>query len=96
MQDTPMRDETSEQEYQAGFTRILWFAKQAKRRGWQLSDRQLVHEIMQRERAAKIREKSSLPIVGPEVRSAAWNHGQADALRALLRSQRTKDKKTFS
>ena len=87
MQDLPTRQETDEHDYKAGFARIMWFAEQARRRGWQLSDRQLVHEILQRERAATIREKSSLPIVGPEVRSAAWNRGQADALRKLLRTQ---------
>jgi hypothetical protein len=53
-----------------------------------MSERQLVHEIMQRERAAKIRERSRLPVIGPEVKSAAWNHGQADALREILREQR--------
>ncbi|HLG79089.1 MAG TPA: hypothetical protein VKX46_21935 [Ktedonobacteraceae bacterium] len=88
MQDTPMRNDTAEQDYRAGFARVMWFAKQATRRGWELSDRQLVHEILQRERAAQIRDRSSLPIIGAEVRSAAWNRGQADALRALLRAQR--------
>ncbi len=52
-----------------------------------MSERQLVHEILQRERAAQIREKSKLPIIGQEVRSAAWNRGQADALRDILREQ---------
>jgi hypothetical protein len=88
MQDTPMRNDTAERDYRAGFARVMWFAEQARLQGWKLSDRQLVHEIIQRERAAQIREKSSLPIIGPGVRSAAWNHGQADALRALLRAQR--------
>ncbi len=88
MQDTPMRDNTAKRDYHAGFARVMWFAEQAKLRGWKFSDRQLVHEIMQRERAAQIREKSSLPIIGPAVRSAAWNCGQADALRTLLRIQR--------
>ncbi|QBD78243.1 hypothetical protein EPA93_20460 [Ktedonosporobacter rubrisoli] len=88
MQDTPIRNNTADRDYQAGFARVMWFAKQAKLHGWRLSDRQLVHEIVQRERAAQIREISSLPIVGSEVRSAAWNRGQADALRVLLRSQR--------
>ena len=80
--------EETELEYQAGYRRIMWFAEQARAKGWRLSDRQLVHEIIQRERAAQIREKSSLPIIGSEVRSAAWNRGQADALRTLLREQR--------
>ncbi|GCE12367.1 hypothetical protein [Tengunoibacter tsumagoiensis] len=93
MQNTPIQKEIAEQDYQAGFTRVMWFAKQARRRGWKLSDRQLVHEIIQRERAARIREKSSLPMIGAEVRSAAWNHGQADALRTLLRAQRENTKK---
>jgi hypothetical protein len=90
MQDTPMRNEAEEADadYHAGFARVMWFARQAKLQGWKLSDRQLIREIMQRERAAQIREKSSLPIIGSEVRSAAWNRGQADALRALLRDQR--------
>jgi hypothetical protein len=88
MQDSPLlNDSATEREYQAGFDRVMWFAAQARQRGWRLSDRQLVHEIMHRERAAQIREKSSLPIVGPGVRSAAWNHGQAAALRVLLREQ---------
>lgn len=83
-----MRNETEEQEYRAGFARIMWYAEQARLQGWQLTDRQLVHEVFQRERAAQIREKSPLPILGSGVRSAAWNRGQADALRALLRAQR--------
>lgn len=87
MQDTPMRNNVTEREYQAGFARVMRFAQQAQRHGWHLSDRQLVHEIMQRERAAYIREKSSIPIVGKEVHSAAWNRGQADALRTLLKAQ---------
>ena len=88
MQDTPMRNETEERDYRAGFARVMRFAEQAKLRGWRLSDRQLVHEILQRERAAQIREQSSLPVVGAEVRSASWNHGQADALRTILRAQK--------
>lgn len=87
MPDTPMRDALEEQEYQAGFAQVMRFAERAKLVGRKLSDRQLVHEITQRERAAWIREQSSLPLAGPEVRSAAWNRGQADALRAILRSQ---------
>jgi hypothetical protein len=88
MQDTPMRHETANRDYNAGYARVMWFAKQARLRGWRLNDRQLVHEIMHRERAAQIRERSSLPMVGSDVHSAAWNRGQADALRALLRDQR--------
>jgi hypothetical protein len=87
MQNTPMRNYSAEQDYDAGFRRIMWLADQARLHGWRLSERQLIHEIMQRERAAHIREKSSLPMVGSEVHSAAWNYGQAAALRALLRSQ---------
>lgn len=88
MQDTPMRHEIANRDYNAGYARVMWFAKQANLRGWRLSDRQLVHEILQRERAAQIREKSSLPLIGSDVRSAAWNRGQADALRDILRDQR--------
>ncbi len=83
-----MSIQEQELDYQTGYARVMRFAEQARIKGWQLSDRQLVHEIIQRERAALIREKSSLPIVGPGVRSAAYNHGQADALRTLLREQR--------
>lgn len=90
MQNTPMRSNPAEQDYEAGFGRIMWLSEQARLHGWRLSDRQLIHEIVQRERAARIREKSSLPIVGSEVRSVAWNRGQADALRNLLRAQREK------
>ncbi|GCF09472.1 hypothetical protein [Dictyobacter arantiisoli] len=88
MQNIPMRNDSADREYEAGYTRIMWLADRAHQHGWRLSERQLIHEIIQRERAAQIREKSSLPIVGTEVHSAAWNHGQADALRALLRGQR--------
>jgi hypothetical protein len=88
MQDIPLQDEAAEQDYQAGFARVIWFNEQAQQRGWKLSDRQLVHEIIQRERAALIREKASLPVVNQKIRSAAWNRGQADALRSLLRAQR--------
>ena len=91
MQDTPTQKDM-ERDYHAGYARIMWFAEQARRRGWRMSDRQLVHEIRHRERAAQIREKSSLPMIGPEVQSAAWNRGQADALRELLRLQREQDR----
>jgi len=80
----------AELDYQAGYTRVLLYAEQARAKGWRLTDCQLVHEILQRERAAQIREKSSLPILGQGGRSAAWNRGQADALRSLLREQREK------
>ena len=90
MQDTPTQSDM-ERDYHTGYARIMWFAEQARRRGWRMTDRQLVHEIKHRERAAQIREKSSLPIVGPDVQSAAWHRGQADALRAILREQREKE-----
>jgi len=83
MQDTPIQDEAAEQEYQAGFARVIWFNEQAQQRGWKLSDRQLVHEIVQRERAALIREKASLPIVNQRIRSAAWNRGQAECIKVV-------------
>ena len=89
MQQLPTKGET-EQEYLEGYTHVMKFAEYAHSRGWHLSDRQLVHEIVQHERAAQIREKSSLPIVGPRARSAAFNRGQADALRCILRNQRVK------
>ena len=87
MQDTPMRSEIEEREYRAGYARVMRFAEHARLRGWRMSERQIVHEILQRERAAQIREKSSLPIMHTELRSAAYNRGQADALRAILREQ---------
>ncbi len=89
MQQLPTKGET-EQEYLEGYTRVMKFAEYAQSKGWRLSDRQLVHEIVQHERAAQIIEKSSLPIVGPTNRSAAFNRGQADALRHILRMQRIK------
>ncbi len=70
MQDIPTQREL-EYDYQAGYARVMWYAQQARRRGWHISERQLVHEIMQLERAAQIREKSKLPVIGPEVRPAA-------------------------
>lgn len=87
MQDALMDNNRAEEDYQAGFASVMRFHEYAKLRGWKLSDRQLIHEIIQRERAALISQKSSLPIVGQNVRSAAWNLGQANALRALLRAQ---------
>jgi hypothetical protein len=93
MQDTPTPTQNDmERDYHAGYARVMWYAEQARRRGWRLSDRQLFHEIRHRERAALIREKSSLPVIGPEVRSAAWNRGQADALREILQRQREEGK----
>ena len=89
MQQLPTKGET-EQEYLEGYTHVMKFAEYANIKGWRLSDRQLVHEIVQHERAAQIREKSSLPIVGPGTRSAAYNRGQADALRDILQKQREK------
>lgn len=93
MQDTPIQNTTEERDYHAGFALVMRFADHARLRGWHLTDRQLVHEIIQRERAAFIRDKSSLPVIGSEVHSAAWNRGQADALRALLREQRVSSRK---
>jgi len=90
MQHMPTKEEI-ERDYHAGYTRVMRFAEQAHRQGWHLTERQLVREITHRERAAQIREKSSLPIVGPDVQSAAWHHGQADALRTILREQREKE-----
>jgi hypothetical protein len=86
MQQLPAKENT-DRDYMAGYNRVMQFAEYALSRGWRLSDRQLVHEIVQHERAAQIREKSSLPIVGPGTRSAAYNRGQADALRTILRRQ---------
>jgi len=86
MQDTPTQNDM-ERDSDAVYARVMWYAAQARRQGWHMSERQLVHEILQRERAAQIREKSKLPIIGQEVRSAAWNRGQADALRDILREQ---------
>lgn len=87
MQQLPTKEE-SERDYRDGYNRVMLFAEYARSQGWLLSERQLAHEIMQRERAAQIREKSTLPMLGPRVRSAAYNRGQADALRQILREQR--------
>jgi len=89
MQQLPTKGET-EQEYLDGYTHVMKFAEYAHSKGWHLSDRQLVHEIVQHERAAQIIEKSSLPIVGPRNRSAAFNRGQADALRHMLQKHHVK------
>ena len=86
MQQLPTKEEI-ERDYLEGYSRVMHFAEFANRRGWRLSDRQLVHEIVQHERAAQIREKSSLPIVGSQTHSAAYNRGQADALREILQKQ---------
>ncbi|HEY0755300.1 MAG TPA: hypothetical protein VGD98_15180 [Ktedonobacteraceae bacterium] len=85
-QPLPAREEAA-REYQEGYDRVMWFAQRARKQGWHLSDRQLVYEIYQRERAARIREQSSLPVFGPGIRSASWNRGQAAALRELLKEQ---------
>jgi hypothetical protein len=87
MPDIPIQYH-SEHDYADGYARVMRFAEQAHKRGWRLSERQLVHEIVERERAARMREKSSLPMVGQQVRSAAWNRGEAEALRDILRKQR--------
>ena len=87
MQDTPLQNTLEERDYRAGFERVLRFAEHARLQGWRLTERQLVHEIIQRERAAYIREKSSLPVFGPDIHSAAYNRGQADAMRRLLKAQ---------
>ena len=83
----PGQDDETEREYDEGYSRVMAFATYARSRGWRLSDRQLVHEITQRERAAHIREKSSLPLVGAGTHSPAYNRAQADALRAILKRQ---------
>lgn len=90
MQDTPIRqDPTSHaDDYDAGYARVMRFYEHAKMRGWRLTERQIVHEIIQRERAALIREKCAIPVLGQDSRSAAWNRGQADALRTIMQTQR--------
>lgn len=85
MREIPTQ-QNKERDYSDGYAQVMWFAERGRTRGWRLTDRQLLHAILQRERAAEIREKSSLPLLG-EVRSAAWNRGQADALRVILREQ---------
>jgi hypothetical protein len=87
MQDIPTQNDF-EHDYHAGYSRVMLYAERARRQGWHMSERQIVHEIIHHERAAQIREKSSLPLIGPQVRSAAWSHGQADALREILLRQR--------
>ena len=87
MQEIPLHRDV-EHDYELGYQRVMRYAEYARLQGWKMSDRQLVLEILHHERAALIREKSSLPIVGSETHSAAWNCGQADALRDILREQR--------
>lgn len=91
MQEIPIHRDI-ELDYEKGYQRIMRYAEYARLQGWQLSDRQLVLEILHHERAATIREKSSLPIIGSEVHSPSWYRGQADALRYLLREQRKQSK----
>jgi hypothetical protein len=91
MQEIPIHRDI-ERDYESGYQRIMRYAEYARLQGWQMSDRQLVLEILHHERAAAIREKSSLPIIGSEVHSASWYRGQADALRHLLREQRKQSK----
>jgi len=87
MQQMPTTED-ADREYQEGYSRVMSFAAYAHSRGWQLSDRQLVHEIFHRERAALIRETSSLSVVGSGLHPAAYTRGKADALRAPLKEQR--------
>ena len=91
MQEIPLHRDI-ERDYEIGYQRVMRYAEYARLQGWKMTDRQLVLEILHHERAALIREKSSLPIVGSETHSAAWNRGQADALRHLLREQRNQSK----
>ncbi len=60
-----MSIQDTELDYQAGYTRILLYAEQARARGWR-------------------------SMLGQGGHSAAWNRGQADGLRTLLREQREK------
>lgn len=83
-----MDSATAQRDYDLGYAAVMRFASESQRRGWQPTDRQLVKEIAQRERAAEIRRRSSLPIADPQQRSVAWYQGQADALRVLLRERR--------
>ena len=85
MQHIPEQDDETERDYDEGYSRVMAFAAYANSRGWRLSDRQLVHEITQRERAAPIHEKSS-PGQGADCLLAVGT-AQADALRAILKKQ---------
>ncbi len=73
-----MSIQETELEYQAGYTRVMRFAEQARARGLQLSDRQLVHEIIQRERAAQIRDEYDYiicdcpPNFNPITKNSLW------------------------
>ncbi len=65
MQDALMDNDRAEEDYQAGFASVMRFHEYAKLRGWKLSDRQLIHEIIQRERAALISpRKAHSPLLG--------------------------------
>lgn len=87
MREIPVRRDV-EHDYEKGYQYIMRYAEYARLRGWQLSDRQLVLEILHHERTAAIREKSSLPIINSNMYPPDWYRGQADALRHLLREQR--------
>ncbi len=64
MQDIPIQYH-SENDYAAGYARVMRFAEQAHIRGWRLSERQLVHEIVERERAAENPRKKFPPHAQP-------------------------------
>ncbi len=53
MQEIPLHRDI-EHDYEIGYQRVMRYAEYARRQGWQLTDRQLVLEILHHERAALI------------------------------------------
>jgi len=64
MQDTPTQKDM-ERDYHAGYARIMWFAEQARQRGWRMSDRDTPQGLKPRSfRHSSVVGSSSMRSVG--------------------------------
>lgn len=77
----PVRSESDEAAYQAGYWRTMREVEWVRMRGWIPTERQLVQALMQAMRVYTA-ARSGKPIGGQR---PAWVHGRADALRELIR-----------
>jgi hypothetical protein len=86
---TPIQES---EDFRAGFDAMMRLHQEALRRGWQVPDRMLVIEIVRLEHAARLpRPSRTLPVLARPLFAPDWYRGRAEALREILRTQRTRE-----
>ena len=86
-------DFTHDPDYQAGYAAMMRLHRYAMRHDWPIPpERRLVIELLWLERSAKSAAQHgehTLAMLDHAVQPSAWYRGRADALRNILREQRT-------